>query len=146
MDPTCPPAIVIKKFTTKGWLANERNARGCYCPTCLTKPAKEKPVETAKAELPRGPTHDQLKRIAEHLRGVFNTDDGYYLENLSDQKVGDQLGVPWGWVRQVRELLGFEIRTDPELMSLRDDLAALADMILALEKKLNAVEKARLKS
>jgi len=145
-DPNSPPDIIVKKFVTKGWLANVRNEKGCFCPECLAKPAKEKPEVPVKAEMPRGPTHDQLKRIAEHLRGVFNADDGYYFDELNDHKAADQLGVPWGWVRQVRELLGFEIRVDPEIKALRDDLAALAEMMLTLEKKLDGVEKRRLAS
>lgn len=141
MDPTCPPALVIRKFVRKGWAANERNASGCYCPACLKG---EKPKMSTKAELPAGPTHDQLKRIAAHLRGVFEPEAGHYLDGQTDHSAADALGVPWGWVRQVRELLGFEIRVDPEIKALRDDLAALSEMAIALARKLDAVEKRRL--
>jgi len=144
MDPQCAPDIIVRKFTRLGWLANDRNAKGCYCPTCLGKKAKEKPeMPTTGAELPRGPTHDQLKRIAAQLREVFNSEHGYYFDSLSDHKVADKLSVPWSWVRQVRELLGYEIKIDPEIKGLRDELAALADMVMTLETKLNRLEKER---
>ena len=143
MDPTCPPALVIRKFVRKGWAANERNSAGCYCPACL-KGEKPKMVTTVvQAELPKGPTHDQLKRIAGHLREVFEPEAGHYLDSQNDHTVGDVLGVPWGWVRQVRELLGFEIRVDPEIKALRDDLAALSEMTIALARKIDGIEKRR---
>jgi len=140
MDPQCAPDIIVKKFQQIGWLANERNPKGCYCPECLKRPAKKAAAEPARpmAELPKGPTHEQRKRIAEHLRGIFDDERGCYTSGETDQSVGQALSVPWAWIRECRELLGFEIRTDAEIEAFRAELAAMADMIIALEQKLNA--------
>jgi len=140
MDPNCAPALIVKKFVRLGWAANERNEKGCYCPACMKS---EKPQMPVQAEMPKGPTLDQMKRIAEHVRGAFEPDAGHYLDGATDHTVGDKLGLPWGWVRQVREMLGYEIKIDPEVKAIRDELAALADMCIALERRLNALERKR---
>jgi hypothetical protein len=140
MDPNASPDFIIRKFVRQGWAANERNEKGCFCPNCLNA---EKPRMPVQAEMPKGPTHDQLKRIAETLRGCFAPEDGHYLAGATDQRVADELGMPWGWVKQCRELLGFVIKVDPEIKAIRDEMDALADMILVLGKKLDALERRR---
>lgn len=150
-DPQSSPSIIIQKFERLGWYANERNARGCFCPKCLkAKPKTTATVDpaapNATAELPRGPTHEQRKKIAEHLRGCFDENIGCYLDGETDQRIGERFGVPWGWIREVRDLLGFEIRTDAEIEALRAEIEALADMALALDKKLTALQAKRIAS
>lgn len=151
-DPNCAPHIIVSKFVKLGWAANERNAAGCYCPACIkgAKPkakttiepetaARSASIPSPTAELPKGPTHEQRKRIAEQLRGCFDEDRGCYLDGETDQRIGERLGMPWSWVREVRDLLGFEIRIDPEIEALRAEVAALADMVVALDRKLDAL-------
>lgn len=168
-DPQSPPNIIVQKFERMGWYANERNERGCFCPACLKKPgprdkakAGTLPVDPAApagtttaepekarqpaAELPRGPTHAQRKTIAAHLRGCFDEARGCYLDGENDQRIGERFGIPWGWVREVRDLLGFEIRTDEEIEGLRAEIEALADMALALDRKLTALQAKRIAS
>jgi hypothetical protein len=149
MDPVTPPDVVLSKFTRRGWATDIRNPSACVCPSCLTGKPKTMPPETksaepeTKAEMPKGPTVQQLKRIAEHLRGCFHAENGHYLDGQTDHTVADALGVPWGWVRAARDLLGFTIKFDPEVKSIRDEIAALAEMILALQSKLDAIERRR---
>lgn len=162
-DPQSPPNIIVQKFERLGWYANERNASGCFCPKCLKgKPKAAATVDPAAptgatiaepherrpvaAELPKGPTHEQRKRIAAHLRGCFDDERGCYLDGETDQRIGERFGVPWGWIREVRDLLGFEIRTDQEIEALRAEIEALADMALALDRKLTALQAKRIAS
>jgi len=152
MDPQCRPDLIVKKFNLKGWKADERNPARNLCPLCQGAKPQETPVETpmpredVMADMPKGPTHEQRKRIAQHLRGVFDEQRGRYLESHNDQTVGQELQVPWAWVRECRDLLGFEIKIDPEVEALRNEFEAMAEMLIALEAKLKALEARRLAS
>jgi len=147
MDPNCKPDLIVQKFERMGWKVDERNPARNLCPLCQprTNP-KPKPKEDVMADLPKGPTHEQRKRIAQQLRGVFDEARGCYLDAHTDQSVAQELQMPWAWVRECRDLLGYEIKIDPEIEALRSEFATLADMLVAAEAKLAALEKRRLAS
>lgn len=143
-DPNCPPSLVVQKFQRLGWLANERNAAGCFCPTCASPKPKRKPdVTVTKTEPPKGPTHEQLKQIRDELRECFDPDAGHYLDGGTDERLGIKLSVPWAWVKQARDLFDFVIKVDPEVKALQDELGALTAMLGALDGKIAALVKKR---
>lgn len=143
-DPNCPPSLVVQKFQRAGWLCNERNASGCYCPACAAPKPKVKPVMTVvKNEAPRAPTHEQLKQIRDELRGCFDPEAGHYLDGCTDERLGARLGMPWAWVKQARDLFDFVIKIDPEVKALQDELGALQQMVGALDGKIAALAKKR---
>jgi len=145
MDPNCKPDLIVQKFERMGWKVDERNPTRNLCPICSNPKAKP-PKEDVMAELPKGPSHEQRKRIAAHLRGIFDEARGCYFDGHTDQTVGQELQMPWAWVRECREVLGFDIKIDPEIEALRSEFATLADMLVAAEAKLAALEKKRLAS
>lgn len=148
MDPNCKPDLIVQKFNRLGWKVDERNAAKNICPLCQIpkQVPMPKPEENVMADLPKGPTHEQRKRIAQSLRGLFDEQRGCYLDGHTDQTVAQDLQMPWAWIRECRDLLGYEIKIDPEIEALRSEFATLADMLVAAEAKLAALEKKRLAS
>lgn len=155
-----PASPLIAAFRRIGW-TNVRPDRG-VCPACSApkpKPALEKPAMIA-VEAPRQPTPDDKRRIREELFATYNEDKGCYSKSHSDRSVASGLNVPFAWVSQMRDALGFgpdqnEAKSafDAEVGAIRQQLKAFQEEVLAavanrsdeMEKRLNAIERAGLK-
>lgn len=174
-----PPEMIKRKFQQIGWTMGQKPTDD-ECPKCVTKralspaqkraafcrinnvprpaqPAKEK---TVVAEPPRLPSIDDKRRIREALFAHYDEEKGCYTKAHSDKSVAASLNVPFAWVSQTREALGFgpdknEAASEftAEVLSIRKDLRAMQDDVLtdvanrfdAIEKRLNAVERAGFK-
>lgn len=56
-------------------------------------------------------TPEQMSRIAIELLDHFDAERGRYLSGSSDQAVAEAIGVPWGWVARVRDIMGMAVRS-----------------------------------
>lgn len=174
-----PPEMIKRKFQQIGRTMGQKPTDD-ECPKCVSKrtlspaqkraafcrinniprpqqPAKEKP---AVVEPPRQPNIEDKRRIREALFAHYNEEKGCYSKAHSDKSVAAALNVPFAWVAQVREALGFgpdknEAASEftAEVLAIRKDLRAMQDEMLtdvanrfeAIEKRLNAVERAGFK-
>lgn len=147
------PEAIAKRVRAAGWECHSHKASATRCPTCQTRrahnargdtPNKDTPVTTPKATLAlvdREPTPDQRLKIRQKLDALFDDAAGSYLDGASDQKIGEDLNLPWAWVQKIREAAYGPIRVDPEVAKLKSDVAALQRAISAasadFEKRLN---------
>lgn len=170
------PEFVAKRARAVGWEADGWRPSVTRCPACQVKnragespgekvirmPMPEQPklppaIATVNEEQPREPTSKQRLAIRTKLDACFDDDAGCYLDGQSDQKIGEELKLPWSWVAKVREAAYGPIRMDAEVLALRGEIASvraeqkkLADeqkkldgRIADLAGKLDAIEKKR---
>ncbi|WP_298699222.1 hypothetical protein [uncultured Brevundimonas sp.] len=134
-----PGEMVERAFRRQGW-ARVKPAGG-VCPECQRRKAakpetiKEPPMA---AEPPRQPTPDDKRRIREELFAHYLEDQGCWSGAHSDRSVAEALNVPFAWVSQMRDALGFgpdvsEAATawNAEIQALRAELTATADRLLS---------------
>lgn len=164
-------------FRRRGWTIGARASRD-LCPTCsaaaprspapvITLKPKEAPTMTVpkptvapmKAEPPREMTRDHKRIINLKLHEVYVDERTGYGPGWSDKRVAEDLGIPWGWVRDVREELFGPDRNSEEIAELkavqdiiRKDIETaerrhkeLGDLIAAIRASAEAVD-ARLKA
>lgn len=81
-------------------------------------------------------TPEQRTRIRTALDSHFDDSKGCYLDGKSDQRIGDELGIPWAAVSAVRELAYGPILTDPTLDEVEQALAKAVGVATDLERRL----------
>lgn len=139
------PEFVAKRARAAGWEADGWRTSVTRCPTCQVKsrsgespgekvirmPLPEQPklpatIPTVAAdEQPREPTSKQRLAIRTKLDACFDDEAGCYLDGQSDQKIGEELKLPWSWVAKVREAAYGPIRVDAEVVALRGEITSL---------------------
>ena len=98
-------------------------------------------AEKAKlAAVVREPTAEHRLRIRRALDEHFDDAKGCYLDGMTDQRLGDNLKVPWKWIEQIREAAYGPIRTDPEIEAVRGEIVAIKAALAKAEQRLAAVE------
>jgi len=159
-----PPEVVARWAVREGWQSNAWRRSACVCPACIrgkTKhtlsrepilnPEKVIPMpETKPAPVPRELTQQERLKIRAILDRQFDDGAGCYLDGYSDQKIGEEVGVPWALVTKIREAAYGPIRVDPEVAALRADLTMLrraadelSDKVAAMELRLAVLTKKR---
>ena len=133
------PEFVAKKFREKGWETDGFKQNNNRCPECAKKKKptttlaameaampkpKELPVNANSPQPVREATPDERMRVRTYLDKHFDDSRGCYLDGYSDQKIGQELGIPWAIVAKIREAGWGPIRTDPELEGVKNELAA----------------------
>ncbi len=125
--------------------------RSAAAPLKLTaKPAPPK----AEPTLPREATTAERVKVRALLDANFDDAAGRYLDGYSDQRIGEEVGVPWAIVARIREVGYGPIKVDPEIDAIRSEMAKLrtendlwakstAAKLRDLEDRIAAVEKAR---
>jgi hypothetical protein len=73
----------------------------------------------------RDPTQAERLKIRSILDKAFDDNAGCWLDGYSDQKAGEEIGVPWALVTRIREAAYGPIRVDPEVAGI---LAALKSL------------------
>lgn len=120
---------VRQNFEAKGWRITGR--RSWVCPACARKkkihPTIE-PKEKTTMTLPqpaaaRTMTPADRMKIREFLDGHYDEQRKCLLDGHTDQSAGEKLGLPWSWVRDIREAAYGPIETDPELIELKKQAA-----------------------
>jgi hypothetical protein len=163
------PAGVHQKLRKRGWLTNERKRAKCFCPICATKPKEKTTVNanvtiTPKSELAarqspapvvdrvelssaamqqllREPTMFEIRRIIEAVGIYFDETEGRYTKGYSDQKIGEELNLPWAMVQKVRDQSGYKLKIDPEVAKLSSDIATVKEMLADLERRHSTLTK-----
>lgn len=153
------PEHAQKRAQKAGWLAYVDRTGADYCPSCIAArrsrahgdkpeskqveplmensvvtvtPIKHAPTQQTSA---REPTQQERLRIRNKLDAQFDDAAGCYLDGWSDQRVGEELNIPWAIVTRIREAAYGPIRVDPELAALRAELVGLGTKIDALMKQ-----------
>lgn len=136
----------VKRAEQAGWrIAQSRTV----CPRCVAARAA-----SAKGEQPgpkpthpisevvsmadtkaREPSTQERMKIRAILDKHFDDGAGCWLDGYSDQKAGEEAGVPWALVTRIREAAYGPIRVDPEVAALRAEMAQIARDIAALTAK-----------
>lgn len=147
---TAHPDWVVKELRRSGWRIHPgKSERHNRCPRCqrrggndpdelirkleampMTKPATTSPVPPDLRE----PTPEQRMKIRHMLDGYFDDTRGCYLDGYSDQKIGEELNLPWAMVTRIREAAYGSIRVHPGVEPLRKELADIRATLGTLEK------------
>lgn len=166
-----PPDAVAKKLSTRGWSIGP-NTTWHLCPECASSkthraalsivPQKQEQVSMTsepamKAELPRTMERDDRRIIYAKLNDVYVDEKRGYDSGWSDHKVATDLGVPRGWVEQVREEMFGPTGSNPdieEFMRLQTEvkelqaevatLSALKGQMINIDNAFKKVDLARL--
>ena len=128
-----PPEVLAKKFGSMGWDVNRTNGT---CPACKMKakdrpPAEEKTVAIIQAIKPQQPktltepTMRQMRDIFEALEMYWASDKGQYTGGYSDEKIGQEMGLPSAVIAKVRKEAFGDFKFDPEVEALMEELNAL---------------------
>jgi hypothetical protein len=158
------PTYIKKHMVELGWLFDPFRLKSCVCPDCQRKRGGERPVAQSKepkeskeskvlsfdppaSPLPRALTPDEKSKVRGLLDLHFDDTKCYYIDSYSDKRVGEECGVPWAAVQQIREFAYGPIREDERLVGIkmsiashRDRLMKLAEDIEALRVQLNDLE------
>lgn len=155
-----PPEVVGKWGQRTGWTIDPYHASAVRCPECkhgktrlsvsrepILKPEKVvKMAEVKAAGAPRELSQAERLKVRAMLDKHFDDGAGCWLDGYSDQKAGEEVGVPWAHVTKIREAAYGPIRVDPEIAGLKAelvqigrDLAALTEKHSAAQKRLDAV-------
>lgn len=108
-----PPEAAEQYFRNRGWSLGNGPARD-VCPACQQdqrKTKKEKvaaPMSTAKTEIATVKAEEPRKMDRDYKIVIINSiqdhhDGDRYNAGWSDKKLAEDLGVPWAWVKDVRE-------------------------------------------
>lgn len=136
------PQLVAKGFERDGW----DFSRGKTCPSCMSarrEAARKNPkpslrsanmtvVPIKEALAPRALTPDEKTKARGKLEGCFDEQRGVYLDGMSDQKIGEQLGLPWASVRDYREVAFGPLKGNEETAALKADIDKLSADLAAL--------------
>jgi hypothetical protein len=146
------PEFIAKRARATGWQADGWRASVTRCPACLSKDrAGESPGEKVIRIMPetpkpapappaaREPTPKQRLAIRAKLDATFDDDAGCYLDGASDQKIGEELNIPWSWVARIREAAYGPIRVDPEVAALRAEITGLREDQKKLDERIGAI-------
>jgi hypothetical protein len=125
----------------RGWLANVHKPTLVFCPKC--QGPQEKKAENALLDLPRNtpdpkviemtikpvevrqPTSDERVRIRNFLDKSFDDAAGCYLDDMTDARIAELVGVPRVIVERLRETAYGPLLLTPEMVSLRTEMATL---------------------
>lgn len=152
-------ATVQRAIQGTGWTVNGARVS---CPRCVAataarakgdrpdpkpeprpQPAEVIPMTETK---PREASPQERIKIRSILDKHFDDGAGQWLDGYSDQRAGEEIGVPWALVTRIREAAYGPIRVDPEIGAIRAeliqigrDLATMTERHAAAQKRLDAL-------
>jgi hypothetical protein len=144
-----PPDLIAQVLRNRGWSVSPGRQR---CPNCavkrITAPIKPKEAAVAEVAPPRTMTIDDRRKVREALYERYDEEKQSYRQSWSDRAVGAALGVPWAWVTDMRESLGFgpdrneasEIR-DRRIREIETEMAQISDDFMARMSALETLVK-----
>lgn len=120
-----PPEVLAKKFGSMGWDVNRTNGT---CPACKLKGKEKPPMETPMATVTQikpqqpktltEPTMRQMRDIFEALEMYWASEKGQYTGGYSDEKIGQEMGLPSAVIAKVRKEAFGDFKFDPEVEAL----------------------------
>lgn len=146
---TLNPELIAKNVCRKGWRAWPYKQSKTYCPKCLGPSAannpnseleKVKPMSSSVISL-KDPTPDQRFAIRGHLDKSFDDSKGMFLDDMSDQRIAELVGVPRACVERIREMAYGSIKVDPVIAGLRAELVGLRSEMDAMQTGLDNLKK-----
>lgn len=115
------PHTLDAKFRHAGWQLDPH-----VCPDCLAKSKGEKMSAPAK---PASPAAMKAQAVMFRLlNDHFDTVDGRYADDWSDEKIAKETGIAKATVADFRRAGFGEIKEDPAIASLRSDVNALEQL------------------
>lgn len=128
-----------------GWSVVVNKPTAVFCPACqgprrptnalldIPKPIEVempvKPVEMPKPIEVRQPTSEERVRIRNFLDKSFDDAAGCYLDDMSDIRVAELVGVPRIVVERLRETAYGPLLLTPEMIKLRVEMVTLKEDI-----------------
>lgn len=115
-----PPEAIARIVERKGWIFDKRGKH--KCPSCqdadeerrkalASVEVKEREEMSTGVKISdivsdptlRKPTVSDRRKMREALDANYDDHHKRYVGNKTDQSIGQELGVPWAWVRDYRE-------------------------------------------
>lgn len=138
-----PPEFFMSKARQAGWTVHETRTTKNRCGACANGVPMQKPGPIALVPpSTRKLNADERLQVRGLLDKHFDDGAGEYLDEMSDAKLGEMIGVPWALVATIREAAYGPIRVDPELTALSKRMAAMEASLAELK---NAMADYRLK-
>lgn len=132
--------VAGRKFAAMGWDVGSHASRH-RCPDCSKK--NENVVEEVTVPevsnvtpLPRQMSRDDRRIIFAKLNDTYAGERVGYAAPWTDKKVAQDLGVPVGWIEQVREEMFGPIASNPEIDQAVVDASKVVTEMRALAQKL----------
>lgn len=132
---TLNPEAVANRAKADGWRVDAYRRGVTRCPACQAKDRSgEKPnkVVTSMSDKVREATTHERVLIRGLLDKHFDDAAGVYLDGWSDQRIGEEVKVPWAIVTRIREVGYGPILVDPEVAALRAEIRAMEGKLATL--------------
>lgn len=141
-----PPEFFMNKARNAGWTVHETKATKNRCGECVhpngVTMQKPGPIALVPQQPARKLNADERLQVRSLLDKHFDDGAGEYLDDMSDAKLGELVGVPWALVAAIREAAYGPIRVDPELTALTKRVTAMEAGLADLK---NAIAAYRIK-
>ena len=86
------------------------------------------------------PTPQQKMKMREQLDGFYDENLKGYLDGHTDKTIADLCGVPWAWVRDLRDVAYGPLEVDAELQEIREQHRQLGEMRDGFSRTLTRLE------
>lgn len=119
-----PPEQMAKRFRNMGWDISGKKNR---CPVCI---ARDKEQKSERKIIMEGQKVNMrlLKQVMDELEDSYDQKLSRYKPGFSDEGVAVKLRVAPNFVAEARRQLYGEIKVDPEMDKLREELSAMLTM------------------
>ena len=87
---------------------------------------------------PRTLTAAERTGVRKLLDSHFLDEEGRYIDGYNDQRIGEEVGVPWALVTAMRETAYGPLRADPRVDQLRRELVDLRERVGKTQTQINA--------
>lgn len=117
-----PPEVLDKRFLQKGWKLDP-----ALCPACVQRPKEERMAsEATTVSAAAGLAQAKVfKLLSQH----FSEETGRYSNGYSDDKIAKETGCALVFVQQCRAQCFGDLKEDPAIAELRNDIGALEGLI-----------------
>ena len=89
----------------------------------------------------KDPTPDQRLKIRSALDKSFDDGAGAYLDDMSDDRIAEAVGVPRVVVSRIREAAYGPIKVDPEVVKLHREIDALKAELKAAASTIQGIDR-----
>lgn len=134
---------VTAKFETLGWRVGA-SPGGHRCPECIAVKVKGSPPPAASivpagsitALPPRTMSREDKRIIYDKIADVWLGDGDGYKSPWTDKRIGEDLGVPFAWVIQIREEFFGTVSSNPEIDAVMEQAVKMMEELRTMGQKL----------